>query len=110
MTHEIRFDHDLLHATGSADVNLFDFVSGRISYVSGGDEMYIRGFLDALSKEALAAIAHDFNIVVDYANADSSGVLPAILRRLQCRAMCPGNIHRHPVGGRGRSAPGHPLR
>ncbi|MBA3946352.1 MAG: NTP transferase domain-containing protein [Herpetosiphonaceae bacterium] len=57
---------------------------GRITYVSAGDDRYIESFLSALSQQALAAIANDFNIVVDYANADSSGVLPAILRRLQC--------------------------
>lgn len=57
---------------------------GRISYPSNTEETYIDGFFRALRPEAIEAIADTFNIVVDYASAHASGILPAILRRLQC--------------------------
>lgn len=57
---------------------------GRISYPLNVEETYIPGVLGALRPEALAAIASNFNIVVDYANTDSSDILPTILRRLGC--------------------------
>jgi mannose-1-phosphate guanylyltransferase/phosphomannomutase len=57
---------------------------GRISYPANVEQTYIPGYLGALRKEALAAIADDFNIVVDYANVDASNILPTILRKLRC--------------------------
>lgn len=57
---------------------------GRIFYPSGVEEMYIEGFLGALRKAAIEAIANKFKIVVDYANAHASTILPNILRRLRC--------------------------
>ena len=57
---------------------------GRISYVSQGEDLYMRHFMQALRPEALQAIASDFNIVVDYANASVSSVMPDILRRVGC--------------------------
>jgi mannose-1-phosphate guanylyltransferase / phosphomannomutase len=57
---------------------------GRISYPANAEQIYIPNFLKALRPEALDAIAEDFNIVIDYANTDASGILPAIFRRLQC--------------------------
>jgi mannose-1-phosphate guanylyltransferase/phosphomannomutase len=57
---------------------------GRIAYTPNVEETYIDGFFKALRPEALQAIANDFNIVVDYANAEASGILPTILQRLRC--------------------------
>lgn len=56
---------------------------GRISYGTNIEETYTEAFLRSLRFDALERIAHDFNLVVDYANANGSGVLPGILRRLQ---------------------------
>jgi mannose-1-phosphate guanylyltransferase/phosphomannomutase len=57
---------------------------GRITYGTVTiEENYTRTFLNALRIDALERIAHDFNLVVDYANANSSSTLPGILRRLQ---------------------------
>lgn len=55
---------------------------GRISYPANVEQTYIPGYLGALREKALAAIANDFNIVVDYANVDASNILPTILRKL----------------------------
>lgn len=57
---------------------------GRITYPRDVEEAYISGFFAAIRKQALDAIANNFNIVVDYANANASGILPDILRRLRC--------------------------
>ncbi len=56
---------------------------GRITYGSNIEEQYSEAFLRSLRFDALERMAHDFNLVVDYASANGSGVLPAILRRLQ---------------------------
>jgi mannose-1-phosphate guanylyltransferase/phosphomannomutase len=59
---------------------------GRIEEVAGAPERrYIEGFLKALDVEAIRA-AH-FNLVVDYANAPTSLVLPAILNELGCTVV-----------------------
>ncbi|GAC1646920.1 MAG: mannose-1-phosphate guanyltransferase [Herpetosiphon sp.] len=60
---------------------------GRIDYAQQAEELYIRSFLQTLQADARAAIAHRFNIVVDYGGANASGVLTTILRRLNCRAL-----------------------
>ncbi len=60
---------------------------GRISYPANVEQTYIPGYLGALREEALAAIANDFSIVVDYANADASNILPMILRKLRCNVV-----------------------
>lgn len=57
--------------------------TGRITYGSNVEETYTEAFLRALRFDALERIAHDFNLVVDYANANGSDILPGILRRLQ---------------------------
>jgi mannose-1-phosphate guanylyltransferase/phosphomannomutase len=60
---------------------------GRISYPGNVEETYVSGFLRALRVEALSAIGENFNIVVDYANAHASGILPGILRQLRCEVV-----------------------
>lgn len=55
---------------------------GRIVYGSNVEKTYIDAFISALNATALDHIARNFSLVVDYANASASGVLPAILRRL----------------------------
>jgi mannose-1-phosphate guanylyltransferase / phosphomannomutase len=57
--------------------------TGRITYGTNIEDTYIEGFLRSLRFDALERIAHDFNLVVDYASANGSRVLPDILRRLQ---------------------------
>ncbi len=56
---------------------------GRITYGQNIDETYIKAFLRALRPEALERISRDFSVVVDYANANTSPILSAILRRLR---------------------------
>ncbi len=59
---------------------------GRIEEVSGLPERrYIEGFLKALDVDAIRA-AH-FNLVVDYASASASRVLPTILDELGCAVV-----------------------
>lgn len=59
---------------------------GRIEEVSGiPEERYSEGFLRALDVDAIRA-AH-FNLVVDYANASTSHVLPKILDKLGCAVV-----------------------
>jgi mannose-1-phosphate guanylyltransferase/phosphomannomutase len=60
---------------------------GRISYQNGVEDIYIKGFFDALRPEALNAIANRFNIVVDYANANASNIASMVIRRLRCDAV-----------------------
>ncbi|MEN9936857.1 MAG: hypothetical protein RLZZ387_3436 [Chloroflexota bacterium] len=60
---------------------------GRIAKPEGLDKLYIDGFFRALRPEALAAIARDFSLVIDYANANASNVLPTILRRLEVNVV-----------------------
>lgn len=55
---------------------------GRIVYGNNIEKTYIDAFVNALNPDALEHIARNFSLVVDYANASSSGILPAILRRL----------------------------
>jgi mannose-1-phosphate guanylyltransferase/phosphomannomutase len=55
---------------------------GRISYAENVEEIYIGAFMQALDPQAIQQFHGNFNLVVDYANANASGVLPAILRRL----------------------------
>jgi mannose-1-phosphate guanylyltransferase/phosphomannomutase len=54
---------------------------GRIDYARNVEETYIAGFVKSLHPEALERIARHFNLVIDYANANT--VLSAILRRLK---------------------------
>lgn len=56
---------------------------GRISYGQNIDDTYNRAFLRALNADALKRIAREFNLVVDYGNANTSSILAAILRRLR---------------------------
>jgi mannose-1-phosphate guanylyltransferase/phosphomannomutase len=60
---------------------------GRITKPEELEKSYIDAFLKALRPEALAAIARDFNLVIDYANANASNVLPSILRRLEVNVV-----------------------
>ncbi len=55
---------------------------GRISDADNIETTYTEAFLGALRKEALPGLAHNFNVVVDYANANPATILPNILRRL----------------------------
>jgi mannose-1-phosphate guanylyltransferase/phosphomannomutase len=56
---------------------------GRISDGENVEKTYTDAFLKALRPEALAGISRDFNLVIDYANANASSILPSILRRLE---------------------------
>jgi mannose-1-phosphate guanylyltransferase / phosphomannomutase len=56
---------------------------GRIADAENVDRIYTDAFLKALRPEALAGIARDFNLVIDYAYANVSSILPDILRRLE---------------------------
>lgn len=56
---------------------------GRISDVEDMEETYTTAFFKALRPDALAGISRDFNLVIDYANANVSSVLPNILRKLE---------------------------
>jgi len=56
---------------------------GRIADIESIAEAYTTAFFKALRQEALAGIARDFNLVIDYANANVSSLLPNILRRLE---------------------------
>jgi mannose-1-phosphate guanylyltransferase / phosphomannomutase len=56
---------------------------GRISDAENIEKTYTDAFLRALRPEALAGIARDFSLVIDYAYANVSQILPSILRRLE---------------------------
>jgi mannose-1-phosphate guanylyltransferase/phosphomannomutase len=56
---------------------------GRIVEASNVEETYTNAFLKGLRPEALAGIARDFSLVIDYAYANASSILPNILRRLE---------------------------
>jgi mannose-1-phosphate guanylyltransferase/phosphomannomutase len=60
---------------------------GRISDAEWIDRTYMDGFFRALRPEALQAIARDFSLVIDYANANASSILPSILRRLEANVV-----------------------
>jgi mannose-1-phosphate guanylyltransferase / phosphomannomutase len=67
---------------------------GRIHYQDGVEETYIKGFFESLRPEALDAIAHQFKLVVDYANANASSIAPAVFRRLRCDVVeLNANLH-----------------
>jgi mannose-1-phosphate guanylyltransferase / phosphomannomutase len=56
---------------------------GRIGDAENIAKTYTDAFLKALRPEALAGMARDFNLVIDYAYANISSILPDILRRLE---------------------------
>jgi mannose-1-phosphate guanylyltransferase/phosphomannomutase len=56
---------------------------GRIGDIENIETTYTDAFFKALRPEALVGIARDFNLVIDYANANVSSILPDILRRLE---------------------------
>jgi mannose-1-phosphate guanylyltransferase/phosphomannomutase len=56
---------------------------GRIVDIENIEETYTTAFFNALRQDALAGIARDFNLVIDYANANVSSILANILRRLE---------------------------
>lgn len=56
---------------------------GRISYARNVAEIYTDAFIQALNSRALNQASQHFSLVIDYANANSSAVLPTILRQLQ---------------------------
>jgi mannose-1-phosphate guanylyltransferase / phosphomannomutase len=56
---------------------------GRIGEVDNVEQTYTDAFFKALRPEALPLIERDFNLVIDYANANVSSILPNILRRLE---------------------------
>lgn len=60
---------------------------GRINEVEHIDKTYTDVFLQALRPDALATIARRFQVVVDYANANTSMIMPPILRRLEIDAV-----------------------
>lgn len=60
---------------------------GRIRYLNGIEKTYIGGFLQSLQVEAIQASAHQFSVVVDYANANASDIASTVLRRLGCNVV-----------------------
>lgn len=56
---------------------------GRIIDAENIEQTYTDAFMQALRPEALAGIARDFSLVIDYAFANVSQILPSILRRLE---------------------------
>ncbi|GAB4546200.1 MAG: mannose-1-phosphate guanyltransferase [Anaerolineae bacterium] len=58
---------------------------GTISYAPQVEERYTKGFLEAINFEAIRQAR--FYIVVDYANAPVSTVLPPILSELNCNVV-----------------------
>lgn len=56
---------------------------GRIADIENIEETYTNAFFKALRPDALAGISRDFNLVIDYANANVSSILPNILRKLE---------------------------
>lgn len=56
---------------------------GRIGEAENVEHLYTEAFLGALRKEALPGLASNFNVVMDYANANPASILPKILRRLE---------------------------
>lgn len=60
---------------------------GRIADIENIEETYTAAFFKALRRDALAGIARDFNLVIDYANANVSSLLPNILRKLEVDAV-----------------------
>jgi mannose-1-phosphate guanylyltransferase/phosphomannomutase len=63
---------------------------GRIAYAAGAIPRYIEDFLDAVDRQAIQAAG--FNIVVDYAYASTSQVLPDIFQKL--------SVNTTPLGAR----------
>jgi len=57
---------------------------GRIGYQDDIRETYLKGFYDALHLPTFDANGHRFKLVVDYSNANTSDIMPEILRRLRC--------------------------
>ncbi|HEU5011757.1 MAG TPA: mannose-1-phosphate guanyltransferase [Roseiflexaceae bacterium] len=56
---------------------------GRIDDAEDVEQRYTEAFLKAIRTEARPALSRDFQIVVDYANANTASILPNILRRLE---------------------------
>jgi mannose-1-phosphate guanylyltransferase / phosphomannomutase len=56
---------------------------GRILKAESVAKLYSDAFVHALNPEALKLIARAFDLVIDYANANASSILPSILRRLE---------------------------
>lgn len=55
---------------------------GRINDAQDVERLYTEAFFKALQPEAISSLSHGFNLIVDYANANPSSILPNILRRL----------------------------
>ncbi len=60
---------------------------GRIGDAEGVEKLYTDAFLHGLGKAVQRGFGNQLKIVVDYANANSSMVLPTILRRLRIDAL-----------------------
>lgn len=60
---------------------------GRIEYGKNVDDIYTRAFFRALRSDALERIARNVNLVVDYASANATSILPSILRRLRVNVV-----------------------
>lgn len=56
---------------------------GRIVKATNIESLYTDAFFKALRLDALEPFARNFNLVIDYANANASSILPNILRRLE---------------------------
>ncbi len=56
---------------------------GRIGDAEDVEQKYSEAFLGAIRQEVKQDMAHDFQVVVDYANANTSSILPNILRRME---------------------------
>lgn len=55
---------------------------GRIIHAENIEKTYMDAFFKALRPEAIRSLASEFDLVIDYANANASTILPNILRRL----------------------------
>jgi mannose-1-phosphate guanylyltransferase/phosphomannomutase len=60
---------------------------GRIGYQDNIQETYIKGFFEALQPAAFEAVGNGCKLVIDYANANTSDIMPEILRRLRCEVV-----------------------
>lgn len=55
---------------------------GRIKDAEDVEQTYTEAFMRALNKDALSSIAKEVRLIVDYANANQSSILPNLLRKL----------------------------
>lgn len=57
---------------------------GNIGYQENTYETYLNGFRNALHLPTFDADGYRFKLVIDYSNANTSDIMPQIVRRLRC--------------------------